>query len=47
MEEPDVFYPDCDLIYELKEYVYCIECYRYETCKEAWQREQGNITKGA
>ena len=39
-EMPNVFFPDCDLIAEEQKYDMCIECYRYEICKKAW--EQGN-----
>lgn len=34
---------DCDLItgenYDGKKYDFCIECYRYETCKQNFDRE--------
>ena len=39
MEEPDVFYTDCDLIAEIRKYYSCIQCYRYETCKSVWEKE--------
>jgi len=45
MDEPLVLYTDCDLISETQEYDYCIQCYRYETCKTAWEKEHKNCTK--
>lgn len=38
MEEPLIFYRYCDLI-ENEKYNYCIECYRYDTCKKAYEKE--------
>ena len=38
-EEPDVFRPDCDLIADVQKYHQCIECYRYEHCRDIWEKE--------
>ena len=40
---------DCDLLtgenYDGKKYDYCIECYRYETCKEIDFRQGSKFVK--
>ena len=35
-DEPDVYFPDCDLITGGKEEK-CGDCYRFEVCRKAWE----------
>ena len=44
MDVPFILNNDCDYITD-EEYIYCIECYRYEICKTAWIKEQEEKTK--
>lgn len=36
---PDIFSRDCDYISE-DEYMTCRDCYRYETCKNAYEKNK-------
>lgn len=36
---PDIFSRDCDYISE-DEYMTCSECYRYEICKNAYEKNK-------
>ena len=48
MEEPLIFKTDCDYIngenYDHIQYDCCIQCYRYETCKAAFEKENHSVT---